>query len=181
MIDWNAVTGLTGLIAAIIAILAIFVQVRLSNKLMQIDLITSLENLYNSDEFVKVRVMAANILLSWEAVDKQKSYRVLDRLLGFYEFLGLLRRVNALPDFLIWHSFSTPLFRHFWAAKEYILSRHAWNKAVYIDLLQLYDHLVEIERREAGPNSPDLNLSQEDIQEFLISESQLLNLSQPNA
>jgi len=168
-IDWNAVIALTGLVTAITAVVALWTTVRSSSTLMQIEMITHLEDRYTADEIVKVRAEAAKILLAPEKPKAPNS--ILDRLLIFYEFLGLLKRQKALSDFMIWHSFSTDIFYYTAAAKEYIFESHSWNRAVYADLIKLHETMVKIEKKEAGIHSPELNLSKEDIRVFLESEA----------
>lgn len=168
--DWNALAALAGLAAAFIAVVSLLTEVRLSSRIAQVNLITHLEDKYTSEAFLKLRSEAAEILI--HGVQPKSLNNALDHVLGFFEFLGLLRRQKVVSDFVLWHSFSSDLFYYFAAAQDYIAYRHERNKAVYADFLQLYKALVQIEEKEAGAASPDLHLSVQEIKTFLDSESQ---------
>jgi hypothetical protein len=172
MIDWNAIAALAGLAAAFIAVVSLLTEVRLSSRIAQVNLITHLEDKYTSEEFLKLRSEAAEILI--HGVQPKSLNNALDHVLGFFEFLGLLRRQKVVSDFVLWHSFSSDLFYYFAAAQDYIVYRHERNKSVYADLLQLYKVMINIEEKEAGIGSPDLHLSHEDVKTFLDSESQTM-------
>lgn len=175
-IDWNAMAAVAGLAAALVAVAALVFELRTSRTSIRIGLIMELEREYRSPEFAETRARAAQCLLDApERIGKDASP---DQVLAFFEFLGLLRRVNALSDFLIWHSFSTHIFYYMAAARSYILAVNASNRSLYCDFLTLHKAMRRIERWEAGAESPELNLKDEDVREFLRTQATAAHVSE---
>ena len=177
--DWSAVAGVGALLAVVVAITALVVELRSARVARQIELITRFDAVYRHSEFQRVRGKAAKVLLQEKLPANRDSS--LDELLGFFEFLGHLKREKVLSDFQIWHLFATQMFYYVTAAQTYIAALNNRNKSVYEDLIRVHRAMIEVEKKEAGAGSPDLALKQEEIRSFLQSEETLLTENRAEA
>lgn len=172
-IDWNAAAAMGAILAAVIAIGALIHQIRAAKLTRQIEIIMQLEDRYRSNEFRHIRAAAAKSLIESTNGTLLHAYPNpnIDRLLGFYEFIGLLCSTKVVNDYYIWHAYSTAISYYKVAANTYIQEANKKNKAVYSDFITLFNRMVDIEKRESGHKHEALNPSIEDCILFLSAET----------
>jgi len=84
--------------------------------------------------------------------------------------IGLLTRLGALNDHMVWHAFFYWIDGYCQAAKEYIAERSKKNPAVWSDLKFIHAKVLQIEKRErsrVGATPEQIA----DIEDFLKSEA----------
>jgi len=171
MIDYNtltawaaALTAWAAVVAAVVSVYAIWSESRRSRFALGIDLLLNLEDKFNNDKMLKIRRSAARELL----LHKEKSD--VDNVLDFFEMVGMLVRRGALDDFMVWHNFFYWIHGYYLPNSDYIVESRIEDPTIWVDLVELYKRLVSIEKNERQCSDEKLQLTEEELTEFLEGE-----------
>jgi hypothetical protein len=173
----EAITAYSTLGLAILSMVSVWIaycaikkqneQVKKSNENFKlslgIDIIAKLDANFNSTDFRKMRLDAAQSLLNGIKIENAED------VFDFFETLGLLVRLGALNDEVV-HNFFFHWINLYWVAgKDYISSKQQDTKAVWQDFESLYQKIIEVEK-EKDSNSADLYLGGDRLKDQLKEE-----------
>ncbi len=166
---YEAIAALASVVAASTAVVAVVVESRRSRFTFGIDLLTKLDERFQSGMQPRRRT-AAQGLLTGRPRDS-------DDVLDFFDVLGILVKREALDPHLVWHFFFHWVNGYASAVGEYITTVRRDNPTIWQDLSYLRRRLLTIEKRERRCGDSDVQLSKDEVHRFLQEESALA----PNA
>jgi hypothetical protein len=143
-IDWAMVSAWAAMVTAVGAIVALLLQDRHTRITRSLDLLLRLENKFDSDRMKGLRRKAAAGFLEGKFVDE--AYYVLD----FFEEAGLLLRMKAIHEEILFESFFHSPQAYWFTARKYILEKRRTNKELYDNLEYLANKELEYARRKTG-------------------------------
>ena len=123
------------MVTAVGAIVAIWLQNRHARITRSLDVLLRLEAKFDSDRMKDLRRKAATGFLAGKFVDE--AYYVLD----FFEEAGLLLRMKAIHEELLFESFYHSPLAYWFTAKKHIREKRQTNK-------EFYDNLEYLARKE---------------------------------
>ncbi len=162
---YEAIAAWASVVAASAAVVAVIVESRRSRFTFGIDLLTKLDERFQSGMQAQRR-NAAQGLLAGRPSDS-------DDVLDFFEVLGILVKRKALDPYFVWHFFFYWLNAYASAAAEYITTIRHDDPTIWQDLSYLRRRLRTIERRERRCGDSDFQLSKDEVHRFLLEESAL--------
>ena len=145
---WLAMTALATVVVALIAIY----QAYLFRVSIGVDILLKMEQRFESKEFVDIRKGAVKALRKYPvkslATEDRKN---LERILSFFETLGLLVHQRAINKELAWNSF----FHHFYGycaarGNRYIAAQREKFGTRYTEILWLRNEFDKLEKRTGG-------------------------------
>jgi len=163
---WSGITALAAVVAAIVAIMAVLLENKRSNFSFGVDLILKLEDNFNSERMKTARKTAAIDLLN-------SSDKNITEILDFFEFMGYLTRQKTLDKKMVWEMFYYFLSKYYIASKDFIEKERHKDPTIWVNLPYLYSCLSNVEKRERGCSSSDIDFSKKEIDDFLKSEAGL--------
>ena len=134
-IDWIEVSAWAAMITASGAVVAIWLGNRHASITRSMDLLLRMESKFDSDRMKALRRRAASGFLEGKLVDE--SYYVLD----FFEEAGLLLKMKAIHEELLFESFYHSILAYWFTARRHILELRQDNK-------ELYDHFEFLAKRD---------------------------------
>jgi hypothetical protein len=134
-IDWAEVSAWAAMITAVGAIVAVWLQNRHARITRSLDVLLRLDAKFDSDRMKDLRRKAATGFLEGRFADE--AYYVLD----FFEEAGLLLRMKAIHEEILFESFYHSPQAYWFTAKKYILEMRGRSK-------ELYDNLEYLAKRE---------------------------------
>ena len=166
MLDYNALAAWAAVAASAIAVYAIWIESRRSRFALGIDLFLKLDERFGDNRMLVARRAAAMALSSENKADA-------DDVLDFFEMVGLLVRRGALDEYVVWHNFFYWIHRYYLSAKDHIDTIQSEDPTIWADLTQLYSRLASIEKKERQCSVSQLQLTEEELTEFLNEEMSL--------
>jgi hypothetical protein len=143
-IDWAMVSAWAAMVTAVGAIVALLLQDRHTRITRSLDLLLRLESKFDSERMKGLRRKAAKGLLEGKFVDE--AYYVLD----FFEEAGLLLRMKAIHEEILFESFFHGPQAYWVTAKKYILEMRGTRKELYDNLEYLAKRELEYARKKTG-------------------------------
>ena len=127
-IDWAMVSAWAAMVTAVGALVAIWLQNRHARITRSLDLLLRLDGKFDSDRMKELRHKAAAGFLEGKLVDE--AYYVLD----FFEEAGLLLRMKAIHEEILFESFFHSPLAYWFTARKYVLELRRTNKELYDNL-----------------------------------------------
>jgi hypothetical protein len=146
-INWTMVSAWTAIVTAVGAIVAIWLQNRHSQITRSLDVLLRLESKFDSDRMKDLRRKAATGFLEGKFVDE--AYYVLD----FFEEAGLLLRMKAIHEEILFESFFHSPPAYWFTAKKYILEMRRTRKELYDNLEYLTKKELDYARKKTGEST----------------------------
>jgi hypothetical protein len=167
---WDALVAISTFLLAFGAIAAIYVEWKRCRFEHAIDLIVELDDHFNTTEFRIFRQNTAKFLLGTE-----QNQRSIDQVLGFFEKVGYLTRNGVIEEKMVWHEMFYWIHRYYLSATPFITRIRVIQKdnTVFEDFEYLQKRLVEIEKKERNCADANLTLSENELRDFLIRESEV--------
>ncbi|MGD0307359.1 MAG: hypothetical protein ABSC71_21235 [Candidatus Acidiferrales bacterium] len=146
-------------------------QIAEAHNEAQIQHLLSLDQQYNSEPMVTYRKACAQKRLAGEDYPEEE-----DRILGFFENVGLLVNRGYLNDTDVWEDFSTDIFSYYADSREMIEQDQKDDKPEFSNLVSLVQRLEVIEQAHGGTLAKP---SKDDLKDFWDSEVSIGTVS-PN-
>jgi hypothetical protein len=146
-IDWAMVSAWAAMVTAVGAIVAVWLQNRHARITRSLDLLLRLDAKFDSDRMKDLRRKAAAGFLEGRFVDE--AYYVLD----FFEEAGLLLRMKAIHEEILFESFFHSPPAYWFTAKKYILDMRRARKELYDNLEYLAKRELEYAKRKTGEST----------------------------
>lgn len=162
--DYTSLLPWVPLLGVLIACITLIIQVRRSRFSLSIDLLIKFNVEYTNPEFRKLRWAAARSI-------HDRTYHEAGRILDFFDIIGVLVRRKALDPELVWHSFFHPIHRYRRILDAHISAVRKEDPVKWADFVLLHQRLARIHVRKRGCSERDLELTQDDIDEFLRAEA----------
>ncbi|MBW8878740.1 MAG: hypothetical protein JF614_27595 [Acidobacteria bacterium] len=140
-IDYQAVTAWVGLLAAVAAVVALIFESRRWRFSLGIDTLMKLRTQFHSEDMHKARSAAAKSIGA-------KTYSDTAEVLNFFETVGLLTRLGALDEHMVWHAFFYWIDGYCQAAKDDIEECRRDDPTSWADLMFIHRQVTRIEDRE---------------------------------
>jgi hypothetical protein len=149
-IDWVMISSLAAVVAAVGAVASLWIQNRHARVTRSLDILLRLEAKYDGDRMKDLRRKAAAGFLEGKFTDE--AYYVLD----FFEEAGLLLRMKAIHEEIIFESFYHSIIAYWFTAKKYIIEFRRTNKELYDNFEFLAKRDLAYAKRKTGEDSRDL-------------------------
>jgi hypothetical protein len=149
-IDWVMVSSLAAVVAAVGAVVSLWVQNRHARVTRSLDILLRLEAKYDSDRMKELRRKAATGFLEGKFVDE--AYYVLD----FFEEAGLLLRMKAIHEEIIFESFYHSILAYWFTARRHVMEFRRTNRELYDNFEFLASKDLDYARRKTGEDSMKL-------------------------
>ena len=163
-IDYEAITAWGGLIAAVAAAVALLIESRRWRFSVGLDTLMNLRAQFHGEAMRRARSAAAKSIAD-------RTYSNAYEILNFFEMIGLLTRLGALNDHMVWHAFFYWIDGYCQAAEEDIAKCNNKDPAFLSDLKFVHAKVLQIERRERlRVGAPPERIA--DIETFLREEAQ---------
>jgi len=134
-IDWVMVSSLAAIVTAVGAVVSLWILNNHARVTRSLDILLRLEAKYDGDRMKELRRKAAAGFLEGKLVDE--AYYVLD----FFEEAGLLLRMKAIHEEILFESFYHSILAYWFTARRYVLELRRENK-------ELYDHFELLAKRD---------------------------------
>ncbi|MGD0146143.1 MAG: hypothetical protein ABSB53_04745 [Nitrososphaerales archaeon] len=164
-IDWAMVSAWAAMVTATGAIVAVWLQNRHARITRSLDVLLRLEGKFDSDRMKDLRRKAATGFLAGKFVDE--AYYVLD----FFEEAGLLLRMKAIHEEILFESFYHSPPAYWYTAKKYILEMRRTRKELYDNLEYLAERDLDYARKKTG-GSTDKMEAEAYWKDFIVRETQ---------
>lgn len=173
-IDYNLIIAITAVAGTIISIWAIIIESKSSRLLHSSDMILNLFESFNNDEMRRARKASATYLLSSmdnPNTDEQPNTDV-EKVLDFFQLIGLLTRRGALDKQMVWSKFFYYLHPYHYAAEKYITTRRNIHEdiSLWADINKLHKRLISIEKHERQCPITKISLDKDSIKKYLEEE-----------
>jgi hypothetical protein len=133
----------------------------------KIDNLWRMMDKWESDEMLRLRAAAA------QALKKKANADEISDVLGFFEVMGYLVRVQAVDAEATWSMFSDWVLPYWLAAKYSIDEDRAVDQTYWQDFEGLWKTLLKIEAQKRGRAEQDVVPDDQVVQGLLDSESKL--------
>ncbi|MEI6816968.1 MAG: hypothetical protein WCL14_10190 [Bacteroidota bacterium] len=166
--DWKIIviiiiSGISSLGALIAAFAGILQSCRLRVSL-GIETLLKYEEKFDSNEFKKLRSIAATSLLTRKPDDD------IEDVLDFFETIGKLVSIKVLNKEMVWNTFYHWVVIYYQSSEEYINDKRKVKPVIYVEFVKLYKTLTAIERKEGIGNKEIIVLSEDELKKYLIDE-----------
>jgi hypothetical protein len=168
--DYDAITAWAGLAAALVAIYGLWAESRRHRFSMGVELILRLEEQFST------RRMYANrrkVACAFQNEKYAEAVNEIDEIIDFFEGVGFLVKRGALERKVVWTFFFSYLFRFWHFSKEYIEDERGHDPTLWTEFVDLYNNLLKIEWADRRKRNAPLQLSQDDLEQFLREETSL--------
>jgi hypothetical protein len=159
-IDWVMVSSLAAVVAAVGAVVSLWVQNRHARVTRSLDILLRLEAKYDGDRMKELRRKTAAGFLEGKLVDE--AYYVLD----FFEEAGLLLRMKAIHEEIIFESFYHSILAYWFTARKHLIELRQTSKELYDNFEFLANRDLAYARRKTGEDST--KLEDEDYWKYFI-------------
>ena len=149
-IDWAMVSAWAAMTTAVGAIVAIWLQNRHARITRSLDLLIRLDGKFDSDRMRELRRKTAQGFLEGKFVDE--GYYVLD----FFEEAGLLLRMGAIHEEILFESFYHSPLAYWFTARKHILEMRRTNKELYDNFEYLAERDLNYAQKKTGESSKKL-------------------------
>jgi len=146
-VDWAMVSAWAAMVTAVGALVAVWLQNRHARITRSLDVLLRLDSKFDSERMKDLRRKAATGFLEGTFVDE--AYYVLD----FFEEAGLLLRMKAIHEEILFESFFHSPMAYWFTAKKYVLRMRQDRKELYDNLEYLTKRELEYARRKTGENA----------------------------
>lgn len=146
-LDWAMVSAWAAMTTAVGAIVAIWLQNRHARITRSLDLLIRLDGKFDSDRMRELRRKTAQGFLEDKFVDE--GYYVLD----FFEEAGLLLRMGAIHQEILFESFYHSPLAYWFTARKHILEMRRTNKELYDNFEYLAERDLEYAQKKTGESS----------------------------
>jgi hypothetical protein len=164
-IDWAMVSAWAAMATAVGAIVAVWLQNNHLRITRSIDLLLRLDAKFDSDRMKDLRRRAAKGFVEGKFVDE--AYYVLD----FFEEVGLLLRMRAIHQEVLFESFFHSPLAYWFTAKKYVLEMRRTRKELYDNLEDLAKKDLDYARKKTGDSSREME-DETYWKDFIIRETQ---------
>ncbi|MDP3043029.1 MAG: hypothetical protein Q8N21_01370 [bacterium] len=168
--NYQVITAWTGLTTAIVAIYALWAESRRHRFSTGIDLILRLEDQFSTQRMYVNRRKVARAFQNKNYVEAMNE---IDEIIDFFEGVGFFVKRGALDRKVVWTFFFSYLFRFRHFAKEYIENEQSRDPTLWTEFVDLYNNLLQIERADRRNRKSSLEISEDDLEQFLREETNL--------
>ena len=151
-VDWAMVSAWAAMVTAVGAIVAVWLTNRHAQITRSLDVLLRLDGKFDSDRMKDLRRKAATGFLEGKFVDQ--AYYVLD----FFEEAGLLLRMKAIHEEMLFESFYHSPLAYWFTAKRYVLEMRRTRKELYDNLEYLAKRELNYARRKTGESTDKMEL-----------------------
>jgi hypothetical protein len=131
------------ILAVVVSVFALISSLRHQRFAMGVDILAKLDDAYGSDEMRAVRARAASQLVG-KNLERDPD---VDRLLDFFEHIGLVQRRGAVDLELVWHAFYSPITFYCDVTTEYRSRARLEDPAHWEDIERLASRMYKYQRR----------------------------------
>ena len=146
-IDWVMISSLAAVVAAVGAVVSLWVQNRHARVTRSLDILLRLEEKFDGDRMKGLRRKAAAGFLEGKLVDE--AYYVLD----FFEEAGLLLRMKAIHEEIMFESFYQSILAYWFTARRHVMELRRMNKELYDNFEFAANKDLAYARRKTGEES----------------------------
>ena len=146
-IDWAMVSAWAAMVTAVGAIVAIWLQNRHATVTRSLDILFRLEAKFDGDRMKQLRRTAASGFLAGRFSDE--AYYVLD----FFEEAGLLLRLKAIHEEILFESFYHSIPAYWFTAKKYVVEMRRTNPELYDNLELVAERALRYSTRKTGQDA----------------------------
>jgi hypothetical protein len=146
-LDWAMVSSWAAMVTAVGALVSVWLQNRHARITRSLDVLLRLDGKFDSDRMKDLRRKAATGFLEGKFVDE--AYYVLD----FFEEMGLLLRMKAIHERILFESFFHSPPAYWFTAKKYVLEMRRTRKELYDNLEYLSRRELNYARRKTGEDT----------------------------
>ena len=151
-VDWAMVSAWAAMVTAVGAIVAVWLTNRHAQITRSLDVLLRLDGKFDSDRMKDLRRKTATGFLEGKFVDQ--AYYVLD----FFEEAGLLLRMKAIHEEMLFESFYHSPLAYWFTAKRYVLEMRRTRKELYDNLEYLAKRELNYARRKTGESTDKMEL-----------------------
>jgi hypothetical protein len=170
MVRWTIVIAMASWAGVCAAFLGMRAQRKDSKALLHAQISAELDKQFDSTEMRKARkVFALELLRQKIRLPRE------DRVLGFFEKVGIYHRLQRIDDEATFSSFSYYVHRYWAAAKPGIDSfrKQENDPNYYSDFETLYYKMLQYDAKRGHCSVTDITLPQSKVDEFLKDEAAL--------
>jgi hypothetical protein len=150
---WSALASSIGVVVAIIALI---VESKRARFTQSIDVISTLDNRFETPEFRETRKKAATYLINKDEEDDEGKEAVMS-VLNFFEVVGYLYINRVISGPTAWHFFSSWLIPYYYTSSSIISDRQKDDPNCLCELTKLYQCVRRIEEK-CHPTKDQLHL-----------------------
>jgi len=166
---WAAAASVTGVIVAITALVQ---ESRRSRFSRAIDILSRLDDRFESPEFRAIRRSAAQYLLD-PADAGQTGEESVRAILNFFETLAYLFKHHAVGANMVWHYYGSWLLPYYVASKDVIAKYQHDDPNCYRETAALYDAVFQVEENERNYCDATQVISSSGVTSMLRMEADL--------
>lgn len=144
--DWSAVSAWAAMTTAVGAITALWLQNRSTAITRSLDMLLRLDEKFDSDRMKELRRKTALGFLEDKMVDE--AFYVFD----FFEEIGLLLRMKAIHEKILFENFFHSPLAYWFTARKYISQMQETNKELYDNFEYLVMKNLDYAKRKTGEN-----------------------------
>lgn len=165
---WTFVGSMGAVVGVVVSVITLVISVNRSRFSMGVDILLRLGQVFDGPQIAEARSGAARALKCSEGIDDPN----VDRVLDFFEHVGLLVRRGAIDVELVWHEFHYWIFHYHFLTRKYREREWGTHPSVWRDLDELYTKLMVLEVTEE-PGAPATPTPSE-AKAFLAAEAALV-------
>ncbi len=144
------ISSWAAIVTAVGAIVSLWIQNRHARVTRSLDILLRLEAKYDGDRMKELRRKAASGFLEGKFVDE--AYYVLD----FFEEAGLLLRMRAIHEEILFESWYHSILAYWFTSRRYVLEFRRTNKELYDNFELLVKRDLVYAKRKTGEDSKKL-------------------------
>lgn len=171
--DWNIVVALVAavaaLIAALVAVVAVCIESRWVRFTLGTNIILSLDEKFQGEEYRKIRRDAATAFLNENLGDER--WEKGEPILNFFETIAILCDQKVLNEEIVWEVFFYWMHRYYQCMRKYLENIRKNDPTMWENLVNLHKRLVEIEKHKR--RCSDVSVPERVMNDFLVTESKL--------
>lgn len=149
-VDWVMVSSWCAIVTAVGAVVSLWVQDRHARVTRSLDILLRLEAKYDSDRMKDLRRKAATGFFGGRFVDE--AYYVLD----FFEEAGLLLRMQAIHEDLLFESFYHSILAYWFTTRKYVTEFRRTNRELYDNFELLANKDLTYAKKKTGDDPSKL-------------------------
>ena len=127
----------------------------------------SIRKAFYGEEYARARREAAACLRNLQPKGSQPA---VDKIMDFIEYLAYCEKRKGIDVEAVWFFFFYYFVRFMYLAKDYIAEKRRGDPTLWEESAALYPKLCSLETRKRKMLGASLDLSQEDIRQFLKDE-----------
>lgn len=169
--DYNAIIAWASVVAVLVALIALIAESKRSRFSAGVEIILRLDKDFYSPYFKEIRKQAAFAFRNKDY--SNGSNAAIDSILNFFEGVAFFTKRGIVDKETVWYFFFTYLYRFWHFAGEYITNERKFDPTIWTGCIHLYSQLLKIEKKARKNLGGNIELSKEDLDNFLLDELKL--------